>query len=144
VVSALTVIVILNASWIAGSLSDNEIVVRESIRYIYISLISEPFMPGASSWEEDWRGRRYPERHGPDRDGRVAGEGPLCYGCVAILGLEQLRLVGHERLAARAGTAPHPEVHGEEVAQGKPMVDTRSPVPHNALDDCREAAYGTL
>ena len=44
VVSALTVFVILNARWIAGSLSDNPVVVRESIRYIYISMISEPIM----------------------------------------------------------------------------------------------------
>jgi len=44
VVTALTVFVILNARWIAASLSENEIVVRESIRYIYISMISEPFM----------------------------------------------------------------------------------------------------
>jgi MATE family multidrug resistance protein len=44
VVTALTIFVILNAKWIAGSLSENEIVVRESIRYIYISMISEPFM----------------------------------------------------------------------------------------------------
>jgi MATE family, multidrug efflux pump len=44
VVSALTIFVILNARWIAGSLSGDEMVVRESIRYIYISMISEPFM----------------------------------------------------------------------------------------------------
>jgi MATE family, multidrug efflux pump len=44
VVTALTILVILNARWIAGSLSENDIVVRESIRYIYISMISEPFM----------------------------------------------------------------------------------------------------
>jgi MATE family multidrug resistance protein len=44
VVTALTIFVILNARWIAGSLSENDIVVRESIRYIYISMISEPFM----------------------------------------------------------------------------------------------------
>ena len=44
VVTALTIFVILNAKWIAGSLSDNEVVVRESIRYIYISMISEPLM----------------------------------------------------------------------------------------------------
>jgi Na+-driven multidrug efflux pump len=44
VVTALTIFVILNAKWVAGSLSENETVVRESIRYIYISMISEPFM----------------------------------------------------------------------------------------------------
>ena len=44
VVTALTIFVVLNARWIAGSLSENDIVVRESIRYIYISMISEPFM----------------------------------------------------------------------------------------------------
>jgi Na+-driven multidrug efflux pump len=44
VVSVLTIFVILNARWIAGSLSGDEMVVRESIRYIYISMISEPFM----------------------------------------------------------------------------------------------------
>jgi putative MATE family efflux protein len=43
-VTGLTIFIILNARWIAGSLSDNPTVVRESIRYIYISMISEPFM----------------------------------------------------------------------------------------------------
>ncbi|MEW6665936.1 MAG: MATE family efflux transporter [Thermodesulfobacteriota bacterium] len=87
-VSALTILVILNARWIAGTLSDNEIVVRESIRYIYISLISEPFM----AW-------------GVILGGGLGGAGdtrsvmlriaaavwlvriPLCYVCVTILGL---------------------------------------------------------
>jgi len=44
VVTTMTVLVILNARWIAGHLSGNELVVRESVRYIYISMISEPFM----------------------------------------------------------------------------------------------------
>ncbi len=43
-VTCITIFVILNAKWIAGSLSDNPAVVRESVRYIYISMISEPFM----------------------------------------------------------------------------------------------------
>jgi len=88
VVTALTIFVILNARWIAGSLSENEIVVRESIRYIYISMISEPFM----AW-------------GIILGGGLGGAGdtrnvmlrvaisvwlvriPLCYTFVAILGL---------------------------------------------------------
>jgi multidrug resistance protein, MATE family len=44
VVSALTILVIINARWLAGSLSSNQVVVSESVRYIYISMISEPFM----------------------------------------------------------------------------------------------------
>jgi Na+-driven multidrug efflux pump len=36
--------VIANAGWIASFLSDHPIVVGESVKYIYISMISEPFM----------------------------------------------------------------------------------------------------
>lgn len=44
VVTILVIAVILNARWIASFLSHNEIVIRESMKYIYISMISEPFM----------------------------------------------------------------------------------------------------
>lgn len=44
VVTALTILVIFNARWIAGHLSGNDLVIKESVRYIYISMISEPFM----------------------------------------------------------------------------------------------------
>jgi multidrug resistance protein, MATE family len=44
VVTGLVIVVITNARWIVSSLSQNEIVIRESIRYLYISLLSEPFM----------------------------------------------------------------------------------------------------
>lgn len=44
VVAALVLIVILNAWWIMSLLSKNDIVVREGVRYLYISMISEPFM----------------------------------------------------------------------------------------------------
>jgi multidrug resistance protein, MATE family len=43
-VSVLTIAVILNARWIVALLSDNPIVIGESIKYIYISMLSEPFM----------------------------------------------------------------------------------------------------
>jgi multidrug resistance protein, MATE family len=43
-VSILTLVVILNARWIVGLLSTNALVMAESVRYIYISMISEPFM----------------------------------------------------------------------------------------------------
>jgi MATE family multidrug resistance protein len=87
VVTALTILVILNAKWIAGSLSENEIVVRESIRYIYISMISEPFMAwgiilgGGLGGAGDTRNVML----------RVAASVwlvriPLCYTFVAILG----------------------------------------------------------
>lgn len=44
VVTSLSIIMMLNARLIASFLSNNEIVIRESVRYIYISLISEPFL----------------------------------------------------------------------------------------------------
>jgi len=44
VVTVMVIAVILNARWIASFLSKNEIVIRESMKYIYISMISEPFM----------------------------------------------------------------------------------------------------
>jgi putative MATE family efflux protein len=44
IVTIMVIAVILNARWIAASLSKNEIVIRESMKYLYISMISEPFM----------------------------------------------------------------------------------------------------
>jgi Na+-driven multidrug efflux pump len=44
IVTVMVIAVILNARWIASSLSHNEMVIRESMKYIYISMISEPFM----------------------------------------------------------------------------------------------------
>jgi len=44
VVTVMAIGVILNARWIASSLSNNQIVIRESMKYITISMISEPFM----------------------------------------------------------------------------------------------------
>lgn len=44
IVLLMTVLVMLNAHFIAALLSPNEIVVRECMRYIYIALLSEPVM----------------------------------------------------------------------------------------------------
>jgi multidrug resistance protein, MATE family len=44
VVSFLTLIVVLGAKWIAPALSKNPAVVSECVRYLYISMLSEPFM----------------------------------------------------------------------------------------------------
>jgi Na+-driven multidrug efflux pump len=44
IVTMMVIVVILNARWIVSFLSSNAIVVRESVRYLYISMISEPFM----------------------------------------------------------------------------------------------------
>jgi MATE family multidrug resistance protein len=44
IVTGMVIAVILNARWIASSLSHNEMVIRESMKYIYVSMISEPFM----------------------------------------------------------------------------------------------------
>jgi putative MATE family efflux protein len=44
IVTIMVIAVILNARWIASFLSNDEIVMRESMKYIYISMISEPFM----------------------------------------------------------------------------------------------------
>jgi multidrug resistance protein, MATE family len=44
VVSFLTLIVVLGARWIAPALSRNPTVVAECVRYLYISMLSEPFM----------------------------------------------------------------------------------------------------
>ena len=43
-VAFLVAIIILNARWIASVLSNNPLVARESVRYLYIAMISEPFM----------------------------------------------------------------------------------------------------
>ena len=43
-VAILTLAVILNARWIVALLSNNAIVMTESVRYIYVSMIAEPFM----------------------------------------------------------------------------------------------------
>jgi MATE family multidrug resistance protein len=44
IVTIMVIAVILNARWIAAFLSKNEIVIRESMKYLFISMISEPFM----------------------------------------------------------------------------------------------------
>ena len=44
VVTVMVIAVILNARWIASYLSNNEIVIRESVKYLFVSMISEPFM----------------------------------------------------------------------------------------------------
>ena len=44
VVLALVIIVVSNARWIASFLTSNPIVAKEAVRYIYIAMISEPFM----------------------------------------------------------------------------------------------------
>ena len=44
IVTMMVITVILNAQWIVSFLSNNEVVIRESTKYIYISMISEPFM----------------------------------------------------------------------------------------------------
>jgi putative MATE family efflux protein len=87
VITALTLFVIVNARWIAGSLSDHPVVVKESVRYIYISMISEPFMAwgiilgGGLGGAGDTRNVMI----------RVAGSVwlvriPLCYLSVAVFG----------------------------------------------------------
>jgi MATE family multidrug resistance protein len=47
IVILLTLIVIFNARWIAPILSNNEIVIAETVRYLYINMLSEPFMAWA-------------------------------------------------------------------------------------------------
>ena len=44
IVTMMVIVVILNARWIVSFLSSNAIVMRESTKYLYISMISEPFM----------------------------------------------------------------------------------------------------
>lgn len=44
IVTLMVIAVILNARWIVSLLSNNEIVIKESVKYIFISMISEPFM----------------------------------------------------------------------------------------------------
>ena len=44
IVAIMAIAVVLNARWIASLLSPNETVIRESAKYLYISMLSEPFM----------------------------------------------------------------------------------------------------
>ena len=44
IVAVMTLVILFNAKIIASFLSNNEIVINESARYIYISMLSEPFM----------------------------------------------------------------------------------------------------
>lgn len=44
IVTLMVIAVVLNARWIVSLLSHNEIVIKESVKYIFISMISEPFM----------------------------------------------------------------------------------------------------
>ncbi len=47
IISVMTVVIVLNARTLAGALSGNQLVVAESVRYLYISMASEPFMAWA-------------------------------------------------------------------------------------------------
>ncbi len=47
IVAFLTLVVIFNARFIAPFLSNNDIVVAEMVRYLYIAMLSEPFMAWA-------------------------------------------------------------------------------------------------
>ncbi|OPY83398.1 MAG: MATE family multidrug exporter [Syntrophorhabdus sp. PtaU1.Bin153] len=47
IVAFLTLVVIFNARFIAPFLSHNDIVVAETVRYLYIAMLSEPFMAWA-------------------------------------------------------------------------------------------------
>jgi len=47
VVTVLTVAVVLNARWIVSFLSDNDIVIDETVKYLYIIMLSEPYMAWA-------------------------------------------------------------------------------------------------
>jgi len=88
IVLLLTVIVIASARWIAPLLSNNETVVAETIRYLYISMLSEPFMAlwvilgGGLSGAGDTRSFMY---------NVIIGiwlvRIPLSYVCVVLLGL---------------------------------------------------------
>ena len=44
IITIMAITVVLNARWIVSFLSTNEIVILESKKYLYISMISEPFM----------------------------------------------------------------------------------------------------
>ncbi|HNX80625.1 MAG TPA: MATE family efflux transporter [Candidatus Omnitrophota bacterium] len=44
IVSVMSVVVMMNARWVASWLSDNPVVISECMRYIYISLLFEPLM----------------------------------------------------------------------------------------------------
>ncbi len=44
IITMMAIAVVLNARWIVSFLSPNEIVILESKKYLYISMISEPFM----------------------------------------------------------------------------------------------------
>ena len=47
IVAVLSLAVVLNARWIVPLLSDNQIVIRETVWYIYINMIGEPIMAWA-------------------------------------------------------------------------------------------------
>ncbi len=88
IVTLLTVVVIASARWIAPLLSNNETVIAETTRYLYISMLSEPFMAlwvilgGGLSGAGDTRSFMY---------NVVIGiwlvRVPLSYICVVLLGL---------------------------------------------------------
>ncbi|NWF94041.1 MAG: MATE family efflux transporter [Syntrophaceae bacterium] len=44
IVILMVIAAVVNARWIVSFLSNNEIVIKESVKYIFISMISEPFM----------------------------------------------------------------------------------------------------
>ena len=116
-VSGLTLIVVLGAKWIAPALSNNPVVITECIRYIYISMISEPFMAfwmilgGALSGAGDTRGIMF----------IVASctwliRIPLCYLWIVVFGFDAAGLVDNESLAVYDSTFHGKKILAERVA----------------------------
>lgn len=89
IVSCLALIVILSAKWIAPLLSKNPVVIAECVRYLYISMLSEPFMAfwlilgGALSGAGDTKGVMFIITYCTWLI-RV----PLCYLLVVVLGFD--------------------------------------------------------
>ncbi len=89
IVSSLALIVIVSAKWIAPLLSNNPVVIAECVRYLYISMLSEPFMAfwlvlgGALSGAGDTKGVMFIVTSCTWLI-RV----PLCYLLVVVLGFD--------------------------------------------------------
>lgn len=117
IVTLLVFLVIINAWWITSMLSSNPIVVGETVRYIYIAMISEPFMAwgiilgGGLSGAGDTRSVLVRVAMGIwlIRSPGLCPRGDTRVWC-------SLGLVVHEHLAVCPGLSSVPTVFEEEVA----------------------------
>jgi hypothetical protein len=117
IVTIMAIAVVLNARWIASLLSPNETVIRESTKYLYISMISEPFMAWGIILGGGLNGAGdTPKRSDQGSPQHLAGENPFkLYLCHPSWIRSRFGLVVHEPLPGHTGLPDFQEILQQEM-----------------------------